>query len=1178
MRLKQIKLAGFKSFVDVTKVPFNAQMTAIVGPNGCGKSNIIDAVRWVLGESSAKNLRGDAMTDVIFNGAASRKPVGQASVELVFENQPDSAQKFNLSASLSERNEISIRRTVNRDGQNHYYLNGAKCRRRDITDVFLGSGLGPKSYAIIEQGMISRLIESKPQELRVFVEEAAGVSKYKERRRETESKLKSTRENIERLEDISQEINHHLVVLNEQAEQAQRFRELKVTERNARTDIAYLKQQKAQTQLSQLKAKEQTFIEQRKAASTTQVELEKSLESEQESLDLELANIDELRNTHNDMRQQLVLVNHQLSSAKEQQARSEQQKLATSEKLALAQAKVEALRKSVSALKEAQSESQPLVAKYQAQESEAISQLNQLQQDERDASKRLQQVNQAHIEQQQVEIARNQRAMKIAEHITRSKTQQDEKNRQLQGLTSDDGASLVEYYQQKEDLAERKAQLEASIDLQEKAKQQHAEHLADQKAKLQQTQQQHFQQIAEFNSVSELLAKQEPWQPAVIEWLGKQNVKHFDCYYQHIQVPEKWQAAANKVLANWLQAIVVENMPYAAIADIEKTAELQSTEFQSDSLPTHWIIAQNELLDKSSSKEGTLAAVIDAELGILPILNNVLIADSTEEAVERLPTLLDYQAIVTPDGTVFNKHSSTKGSMSEAHDVISLNHKRHELEQAQHTSIGQIQSLTKRIDDGQIAFYSIEQELANTRLDARTIAAESEALAKVITEVIEAQNTRKQQRQKLVDELADISAQLATYQDQQAKLEEETTSNTSKLADIETSATQAEQAKQHVNEQLAVVENIKQLARQTQDKVSQQTLELSQLTLQLEHANEQVALHQDQLSKWQDSNATGQDVDKLKSNQHELSVQESIAEKSLIDAKARYQTLKTKMAERTMALSKLQQELNHLQDQQHHNALKIEQASFELKAANETLNELEGAGNNRLALSSPNKSLSALQQELKMAVQAIQRLGAVNLAAIDECQLQQQRKNQIDLQIEDLTQALATLESAIAKIDRESRTKFKATFEQINQDFKQLFPKVFGGGEAYLALTSDDLLETGVTIMARPPGKKNSTIHLLSGGEKALTALSLVFAIFRLTPAPFCMLDEVDAPLDDANVERFCNLVQEMSKTVQFIYISHNKIAMEMASHLTGVTMGEPGVSRMVSVDIDEAIAMAEVS
>ena len=1173
MRLKQIKLAGFKSFVDVTKVPFNAQMTAIVGPNGCGKSNIIDAVRWVLGESSAKNLRGDAMTDVIFNGAASRKPVGQASVELVFENQPDSEQKFNLNASLSERNEISIRRTVNRDGQNHYYLNGAKCRRRDITDVFLGSGLGPKSYAIIEQGMISRLIESKPQELRVFVEEAAGVSKYKERRRETESKLKSTRENIERLEDISQEINHHLVVLNEQAEQAQRFRELKVTERNARTDIAYLKQQKAQTQLSQLKTKEQNFIEQRKAASTKQVELEKSLESEQETLDLELANIDELRNKHNDIRQQLVLVNHQLSSAKEQQARSEQQKLATSEKLSLAQAKVKTLSKNVTALKEAQSENQPLVAKYQAQESEALNQLNLLQQEERDASKRLQQVNQAHIEQQQVEIARNQRAMKIAEHITRSKTQQDEKNRQLQALTTDDGVSLVEYYQQKESLAERKARLEASIELQEKAKQQHAELLTEQKANLQQTQQEHYQQVAELNNVNELLAKQEPWQPAVFEWLEKQDLQHFDCYYKHIQVAEKWQVAATKVMANWLQAIVVENM-----ADMTLAVSKVSQELKNEKLPTHWLVAQSELLDKNSCQQGTLASAVDAEVGILPILNNVLLADSTEEAVEKLPTLLDHQAIVTPDGGVFNKHSSTIGNVSEAYDVIALNHKRQELEQAQNTSIGQIQSLTKRIDDGQVAFDSIEQQLANSRLDARIIAGESQALAKVITEAIEAQNTLKQQRQKLVEELADISAQLATYQDQQAQLEEETTNNTSKLADIETSATQAEQAKQHVNEQLAVVENIKQLARQTQDKVSQQTLELSQLTLQLEHANEQVALHQDQLSQWQHSKASGQDVDKLTSNQHELSAQEGSAEKSLNDAKARYQTLKTKMAERTVALSKLQQELNHLQDQQHHNALKIEQASFELRAANETLNELEGAGNNRLALSSPNKSLSALQQELKMAVQAIQRLGAVNLAAIDECQLQQQRKNQIDLQIEDLTQALATLESAIAKIDKESRTKFKATFEQINQDFRQLFPKVFGGGEAYLALTSDDLLETGVTIMARPPGKKNSTIHLLSGGEKALTALSLVFAIFRLTPAPFCMLDEVDAPLDDANVERFCNLVQEMSKTVQFIYISHNKIAMEMASHLTGVTMGEPGVSRMVSVDIDEAIAMAEVS
>jgi len=1180
MRLKQIKLAGFKSFVDLTKVAFPHQMTAIVGPNGCGKSNIIDAVRWVLGESSAKNLRGDAMTDVIFNGAKNRKAIGQASVELIFDNTNTSATKassinhstsqeapasVNMSsgaAKLADRSEIAIRRQVNRDGQNHYFLNGSKCRRRDITDIFLGTGLGPRSYAIIEQGTISRLIESKPQELRVFIEEAAGISQYKERRRETELKIEHTNENLSRLNDIRFEVEQQIEKLHIQAEAAKRFRELKQKERSFKAEMLAMQWQNFQKQHDELSA---AIVEE---------------EAEINALQVQQLNSDEtlLQN-----KQQHVRVRQEIAQCQTEQLELNKQTVVAEQSLKYAQtqtqrslAEKEKLNKQLAKLTTEQESSALTAANLSDKIEQQLQQFNQIEQQLTHDKKLLNTCQSEYGEVQQQWMAASQQQAQnrqAMQHVAQSKERlSEEKQRleqqgkrltaQLDQLTSTLSANSSGPALETIDL--HTVQAEQSLNSTE-------HELVSQQTKLDSimktlmNQQSRLQFIHDsIVQLQEQLNKKPNWQQEVKQALGDNNL-NTAAFFEHLTVDESWQLALTTLLANQLSAPVMK-IP-------ENKHHLLT------SIDTFSVIEQSALTHEK--KQGTIAQYIHSEVGVLPWLNFVKVAVGDQSPQQLLSTCLAHESVICVDGTWLGHGFVIKGSEASTESVLEKQQKLASLQ----VEKNKLQAL--------IATNEQEQSVALTDFEQLTATKDKQ----------NSQLTAFKAQQ--MEMLADVKAQeqqLAWQQQQAQQLKQEQSTITQRGCAIGTELSlldeQLEQMQTLTNDD-GEYQQLNQQQQSLQLKVNQHQLSIEADQAKHHHlalSIEQLRMQHMQISQSQQHNKTSTDAVLQQLSLIDVELIEKIDEQKLSEQVNEKQQLSSQLAakltelqrELTVLLAKeealnaqiiqIQKQLELKKEQVTKGQINLQNYLVRVETLVEQLAEQQHNAQYLLEKLPAYATEQSWQRQLNQVTKALSGLGAINLAAIDEYEQHISRKNHLDLQYEDLIQAISTLESAIAKIDQESRHKFKITFDKVNQDLQTLFPKVFGGGSAYLALTSNDILESGVSIMARPPGKKNSTIHLLSGGEKALTALSLVFAIFRLNPAPFCMLDEVDAPLDDANVGRFCNLVREMSQTVQFIYISHNKIAMEMASHLTGVTMFEPGVSRMVSVDIDEAVAMAEVS
>ncbi|NMP31361.1 chromosome segregation protein SMC [Thalassotalea sp. M1531] len=1165
MRLKQIKLAGFKSFVDVTKVPFPHQMTAVVGPNGCGKSNIIDAVRWVLGESSAKNLRGDAMTDVIFNGSTERKPIGQASVELFFDNQLDSINpQFSLSGSLAQRNEISIKRSVSRDGVNQYFLNGSKCRRKDITDVFLGSGLGPRSYAIIEQGMISRLIESKPQELRIFVEEAAGVSKYKERRRDTELKLKHTGENLQRLADISQEIAIHTQVLQKQAELAQRFKALKAEQRSLKVEIATLSLAKVTRAVDKLGKEQSSLVEHIEQQSEKITAKRSYLKSLDQQLNHAYDKAKNLQRDSANAEKSKSLIQHELTVTQQQFNKLESVRESAQIRKQKIQDNLTQLADEKDVLQVAFNRVTPelaalteqIKAELKAYEL-ALELLSEKEQSWHEKNNQL-------IAEKQQDIARRQQAMNKQQFLANLIAQLAEKERQLSAVEDNTDSDLSKLELQ---LEETRQKLNAhEIGLKELMEQQLAcsQHISQITDHLVLAQGQEAKISASLNLTHQQLTHKADWHQTAERLLKDSGIEHGGSFYQHIQVEQDWQLAVKKVLGQWLNALVLD-IGYSELG------------FASN-IEQYWFINKNELTHEVT--EGSLASVLGSKIGVFSWINEIKIASSVQQALAIRESSGVNQSVICIDGTFFNGAGLSKGLNEYKVDFLALARQQSQLEGERENSLLSIKNTQQQLDDTKSSLQAIEQQLVSEKEIKQTLSVNVSTLSHQIATLQLHEKNERLKKEQLTREVALLKKHINQAEENSIAL------SSPLLPEVYHAQEQVlERLKREIDglklqsaKHDAKLNGLKAQQQQLQIEQQQNSVSLSQNQLQLNHSKETFDSLEEQLSMYQQELDSLTDERQLKEQliEIEASCCGLIEQLTMLDHDIA--KIKASKEEIIIANEQLEKEFTLLENKQHKKALKKEQLIFELESFKKELNELQGSINMMLPLNVDNKNLAQHQQELIDVNAQLAQIGPVNLGAIDEYELQQQRKNKIDLQIEDLSQALATLESAIVKIDKESRSKFKATFERINLDFSTLFPKVFGGGSAYLTLTSEDVLESGVSIMARPPGKKNSTIHLLSGGEKALTALSLVFAIFRLNPAPFCMLDEVDAPLDDANVERFCNLVREMSKTVQFIYISHNKIAMEMASHLTGVTMVEPGVSRMVSVDIDEAIAMAEVS
>ena len=1161
MRLKCIKLAGFKSFVDPTTVNFPSNMAAVVGPNGCGKSNIIDAVRWVMGESSAKNLRGESMTDVIFNGSTSRKPVSQASIELVFDNSDGT-----LVGEYAAYAEISIRRKVTRDSQNSYYLNGAKCRRRDITDIFLGTGLGPRSYSIIEQGMISKLIEAKPEDLRNFIEEAAGISKYKERRRETENRIRRTHENLARLTDLREELERQLERLHRQAQAAEKYQEYKAEERQLKAQLSALRWQALNEQVGQREA----------VIGDQQVAFE-ALVAEQRNAD---AGIERLRDGHHDLSERFNQVQGRFYSVGGDIARVEQSIQHGQQRLRQLQ---DDLREAERAREETEShlghdatllatlseelellEPEQEMTSAAAEESAAA--LEDAEANMQGWQEQWDRFNQQSAEPQRQAQVQQSRIQQLEQSMERLAERQRRLGDERQSLaTTPEEAVILE-------LSEELAARELNLDELKMAEEQAVERLERLRQELHAAGQSQQQAQGDLQRLNGRLASLEALQQAALdpdagaaEWLRDQQLADRPRLAEGLSVEPGWELAVETVLGADLQAVLVDDF-----------AGLDLAGFHQGELRLHSGAAggphsPGSLLDKVRS-----AADLSAWLGqVLPV-------QTLDEALSRRSALDAGQSLISRDGYWVGRHflrvrrasEAQSGVLARAQELGALGLERDEREAALAVLDERLQSLREQQTRDEETREQLRRQLQDqARQQSELNARLSAARAKV--------EQLSLRRARLDEELAELAEQRAIEHEELGESRLQLQDALDAMAQDTEQREILQARRDSLRERL---DRVRQDARLHKDRSHQLAVRLGSLRAQRDstrQALDRLQMQSERLTEKREQLTLNLEEGAAPLEELRLKLEELLEKRMLVDDEMRIARLALEDADRELRevekrRTQAEQQAQLLRGQLEQQRLEWQSLTVRRKTLQEQLHEDGYDLHGVLATLTPQASESEAEQQLENIAARIQRLGAINLAAIDEYQQQSERKRYLDAQDADLVEALDTLENVIRKIDKETRNRFKETFDQINSGIQALFPKVFGGGSAYLELTGEDLLDTGVTIMARPPGKKNSTIHLLSGGEKALTALALVFAIFKLNPAPFCMLDEVDAPLDDANVGRYARLVKEMSETVQFIYITHNKIAMEMADQLMGVTMHEPGCSRLVAVDVEEAMALVD--
>jgi len=1161
MRLKSIKLAGFKSFVDPTTVSFPSNMAAVVGPNGCGKSNIIDAVRWVMGESSAKNLRGESMTDVIFNGSNTRKPVTQASIELIFDNSDGT-----LTGEYAAFAEISIRRRVTRDAQNTYFLNGVKCRRRDITDIFLGTGLGPRSYSIIEQGMISKLIEAKPEDLRNFIEEAAGISKYKERRRETENRIRRTHENLARLTDLREELERQLERLHRQAQSAEKYQEYKAEERQLKAQLSALRWQALNDQVGQ---REQVIGDQ-------EVGFE-ALVAEQRNAD---ASIERLRDGHHELSERFNLVQGRFYSVGGDIARVEQSIQHGQQRLRQLQ---DDLREAEQARLETEShlghdrtllatlgeelamlEPEQDIAGAAAEETAA--QLEDAESAMQSWQEQWERFNQQSAEPRRASEVQQSRIQQLEQSLERLLERQrrlDDERASLDGDPED--AAVAE-------LTEQLAVGELSLEELAAAQEQTDQQLEELREQLQQASRAEQHAQGELQRLNGRIASLEALQQAamdpgkgVSQWLQEQGLAQRPRLAEGLRVQPGWELAVETVLGADLQAVLLDSFD-----------DLDMTDFEHGDL---------RLVSPASSAaivNGSLLDKVESTTDLSPWLSRVRPVDDLEQALAGRASLGDGESLISRDGYWVSRHflrvrragEAESGLLARGQELERLQSERNEHEAS-------LELLSERLAQLREAQREQETRREQHRREHQDI---SRQLGELNARLSASQAKLEQlslRRRRLAEELAELAEQRALETEQlgEARLHLQDALDAMAL-DTEQRETLLA-SRDGIREQL---DRVRQEARQQKDHAHQLAVRVGSLKAQhdstrqalerLEQQFERVVERREQLNlNLEEGEAP---LEELRMKLEELLERRMGVEDELKLARLALEDADRELRDAEKRRTQAEQQAQLLRGQLEQQRMEWQALSVRRKALQDQLHEDGFDLHGVLATLPGGASEPEWEAELERLGARIQRLGPINLAAIDEYQQQSERKRYLDAQNDDLAEALDTLENVIRKIDKETRNRFKETFDQINGGLQALFPKVFGGGNAYLELTGEDLLDTGVAIMARPPGKKNSTIHLLSGGEKALTALALVFAIFQLNPAPFCMLDEVDAPLDDANVGRYARLVKEMSEKVQFIYITHNKIAMEMADQLMGVTMHEPGCSRLVAVDVEQAVALVE--
>ena len=1159
MRLTHIKLSGFKSFTDPTTIYVPGQLVAVIGPNGCGKSNVIDAVRWVLGEASAKQLRGESMQDVIFNGAATRRPAPRASVELVFDNSDHSLQ-----GAWGQYAEVSIKRQLTRQGESTYFINNQTVRRRDITDLFLGTGVGARGYAVIEQGMISRIIEARPEELRAYIEEAAGVSKYKERRKETEGRLKDTREHLQRLGDLQNELARQVEKLEKQAETAERYKSLTAQLNRQQDLLDYAQWQqslaaadKATAQHQSLQAQQDETAAQVQALNDEVHALQTAEQSQQQA-------VHELSNKRGVLREQIARLEEQIRHQQNLHQRIERDKQAAQAQMQRIHQEQQQIRVQLEENELQAEEKQTELAEWAMQVAEHEERLPELEEAQATLNAAFQ-TQQDEANRIRRELALKQQQLAHAEQtVAKHEERKGRLKQENQALNLPDEAETAAAQEAAALLQSQQEHYEEQIIAAEEAL--HAAREAFQTAsnRFQSLKQQHITLQAQQQALLQILSQQ---QEAADFWQATDHAAAPQLW-QHITAPSEWQHALSVILAERLHARAVPHgfVPPAPLPQGQAAwlSDDLSGGFKK-SLPVQALLNQ-------------IQAQPPFQTALHHWLDGVLCAPDLSYALAHQSDLGAHQIWLTPEGHQVDKVSVLLYAKPAQESLIA--------QKARLDGIAsELENLAPELSAAEAAFKQAEVAARSSEVQHKNLMQQQQQHTRQYSqaqqraaELLARTNQGQIRREHIARELAQLAEEqtvlqhtsdglsddIATLQEAATELEHQQQTTAHSRQEQQGRLKQAQLALLEANRQYGLAEVAVHKLNQQKQNYQQQIAQLEQQTFDWQERQQELALayetefqNDEQHIKLEELSEAVQTLD-----EEYIVVQEKLAQIQEQGRKqyAKVQTLQTQLPQLQAATQTalLQQQEALINAKRYHQNLTERAADLDAFEA--------------LAKESPkvlNTSIGSLSQQ-------IEALGAVNLAALQELEEARERDGYYRSQSEDVQAAITLLEEAIAQIDDKTKERFKETFDAVNGKVQTFFPTLFGGGEATLKMIGDDLLTAGVSIMARPPGKKNSTIHLLSGGEKALTAMSLVFALFSLNPAPFCLLDEVDAPLDDANTSRFCNLVKEMSAQTQFLYISHNRLTMEMAEQLVGVTMQEKGVSRVVAVDIKQALEMAE--
>ena len=1173
MQLKSIKLSGFKSFVDPTHFEMPGQLIGVVGPNGCGKSNIIDAVRWVLGESRASELRGESMQDVIFNGSGLRKPSGRASVELIFDNADGRAQ-----GQWSAFTELAVKRVLTRDGNSSYYVNNQVVRRKDIQDIFLGTGMGPRGYAIIGQGTINRILEAKPEELRVFLEEAAGVSKYKERRKETASRLEDTRENLVRVEDILRELDQQLTRLEKQATVAERHAELSTEMKSQQQLLWFVRQtesgkeqerhangiRETQVNLEEQTAKLRHAETELETMRTQQYALQDKVSEAQGDLYQTNSDVSQVESqihyvqeARQRLQQQTQDLHAQLQRWTVQETDAAQAQRTAEHELSIASEKEQSLLVDLNGIKDqmpGHEEAYQVSARTLNEARESL----------------------ATIEQRLASLGERTRA--IVAQLEELKGREARLNGELAGMRKPD-AEALQMALDRHSMAQRK--VEESRQRAGEAQQRvpaadEARNTAQQQ--IQVANQDLAQTEAKLTALTALQASVQA-QGKIGPWLESKGLKESKRLWQELKVESGWEAALESVLRERLAAVTAKNvqetLALANDAPPSRLAILLTEEIS----PAHTAVPADftPLLSRVQSAGAPRVSAVLQEW-----LDNIYIADSLEDALHRREKLPAGGALVTQQGHLVSRvgvqlyaaDSEQAGMLARAQEMEGLEKQL----RAQRLIQSELQGeLDQCIANYQAAHQTAEQ----TRINAEHAVQEAHGFEVERMQLTQAEEQYSQRAAQIQGELTELSGQM----EQLAITHEQSSSE----------LLQSEESKQGLQEGLAVAQEKLELATQERDRL-RESLRVAEMSAQeaafaTRSLQQRIAdLQRDQstartqIMEIQDKHALAeQELETLTDEEAQDKLQglllaRSAREAALANARTEQDALLHQLREADEARMQIERSLQPMRDKVVDLQLREQAARLNFEQFATLLSDAEADLIALEANFSVDLRVGALQTEVNRLSAEIQSLGPVNMAALDELSSSRERKQFLDAQSADLNEAMQTLTDAIAKIDAETRDLLQGTFDQVNMHFGKLFPELFGGGHAELVMTGEEILDAGVQVMAQPPGKKNSSIYLLSGGEKALTAIALVFSLFLLNPAPFCLLDEVDAPLDDANTLRYAQLVAKMSDKTQFLFISHNKITMEIAHQLIGVTMQEQGVSRIVAVDISSAVSMVEAA